>query len=254
MEFNEETDEGFLSLLSAQREILKQLKRETAKRANGLVPTAQMEESRKIVTPISIIGNDSDPFNLMNEPIIEHRSVDQDASFQKVKSQRISDFDIPPPCLVPALSNSFNGSGQYRGQNMIPNKLSHLDAPKSSRGAERENGVDGTVANTFLFDSSSTAVRASNNVELYHATKSDISVFMRKPAVPRDNKFDSNIDFVSLRREFKSFIAAMEKSMKSQQDIHDWDRKMGLKRSHSKTMRLSMRSRKRLRKIVVNKI
>ncbi len=254
MKFNQENDEGFLSLLSAQREILKQLKIETAKRAKGLIPTTQMEESRTIVTPLLILGNDSDPFDLMNEPIIEHRSIGQDASFQKVKSQRISGFDLPPSCLVPASGNSFNGRGEYTGQNMTPSKVSHLDAPKSSRGgAERENGLDGIVANTFHFDSGSTTARTSNNVDFYHTTKSDVSAFLPKPVVPRDNKkLHSNIDFVSLRREFKSFIAAMEKSMKSQQDIHDWDRKMGLKRSHSKTMRLSMRSRKRLRKIVVN--
>lgn len=46
----------------------------------------------------------------------------------------------------------------------------------------------------------------------------------------------------------------MEKSQKSQQDIHDWDKKMGLKRSHSKTMRLSMRSRKKLRAMLKKKI
>jgi hypothetical protein len=45
----------------------------------------------------------------------------------------------------------------------------------------------------------------------------------------------------------EGFASAMEVSQKSQQDIHDWDKKMGLKRSHSKTMRLSARSRKKLR-------
>ena len=43
------------------------------------------------------------------------------------------------------------------------------------------------------------------------------------------------------------FDGTMEQSQDSQQKIHDWDRKMGLKRSHSKTMRLSSRSRKQLR-------
>jgi len=44
----------------------------------------------------------------------------------------------------------------------------------------------------------------------------------------------------------EAFTAAMAQSHMSQQAIHDWDKKMGLKRSHSKTMRLSMRSRKKL--------
>ena len=38
----------------------------------------------------------------------------------------------------------------------------------------------------------------------------------------------------------------MESSRSSQQLIHDWDRKFGLRRAHSKTMRESRRSRKRV--------
>jgi hypothetical protein len=43
------------------------------------------------------------------------------------------------------------------------------------------------------------------------------------------------------------FEGATGRTQDSQQRIHDWDQKMGLKRSHSKTMRLSSRSRKELR-------
>lgn len=48
----------------------------------------------------------------------------------------------------------------------------------------------------------------------------------------------------------ESFSETMAMSQKSQQAIHDWDKKMGLKRSHSKTMRLSMRSRKKLNTMI----
>ena len=58
----------------------------------------------------------------------------------------------------------------------------------------------------------------------------------------------------NLRTSLEGFAFAMEKSAKSQQDIHNWDQKMGLKRSHSKTMRLSMRSRKKLRSIMKKEI
>lgn len=51
-----------------------------------------------------------------------------------------------------------------------------------------------------------------------------------------------------------TFDEAMRRSQGSQQMIHDWDRKMGLKRSHSKTMRLSSRSRKQLRQFTMNDI
>jgi len=40
--------------------------------------------------------------------------------------------------------------------------------------------------------------------------------------------------------------SAMEASQTSQQNIHDWDKKFGLKRAHSKTMRESCRSRKKV--------
>jgi hypothetical protein len=52
---------------------------------------------------------------------------------------------------------------------------------------------------------------------------------------------------LEVKEAIDSFTDSMTKSMRSQQAIHDWDRKMGLKRSHSKTMRLSMRSRKRVK-------
>jgi hypothetical protein len=63
-------------------------------------------------------------------------------------------------------------------------------------------------------------------------------------------QFDPSIDLPTLKVKIEQFAYAMDQSSKSQQDIHDWDRKMGLKRSHSKTMRLSMRSRKKLRAVM----
>jgi hypothetical protein len=63
-------------------------------------------------------------------------------------------------------------------------------------------------------------------------------------------RLDPSIDLPTLTHMIKMFADAMNSSTKSQQDIHDWDRKMGLKRSHSKTMRMSMRSRKKLRAVM----
>jgi len=56
------------------------------------------------------------------------------------------------------------------------------------------------------------------------------------------------------RKMMVDLSEAMERTQKSQQDIHDWDKKMGLKRSHSKTMRLTMRSRKKLRNMLKKQI
>lgn len=60
-------------------------------------------------------------------------------------------------------------------------------------------------------------------------------------------RLNPNLSAETVRKNLEAFAFAMEKSRKSQQDIHDWDRKMGLKRSHSKTMRMTMRSRKKLK-------
>jgi len=56
------------------------------------------------------------------------------------------------------------------------------------------------------------------------------------------SRFPMGIDYES----FKTLYVSMEKSKASQIAIHDWDRKMGLRRSHSQTMRNSSRSRKKL--------
>jgi hypothetical protein len=43
-----------------------------------------------------------------------------------------------------------------------------------------------------------------------------------------------------------NIASVMEASQTSQQNIHDWDKQFGLKRAHSKTMRESCRSRKKV--------
>ena len=60
----------------------------------------------------------------------------------------------------------------------------------------------------------------------------------------------SNLTEINLKEKMEMFFDAMSMSQKSQHAIHDWDKKMGLKRSHSKTMRLSMRSRKKLKTLI----
>lgn len=67
---------------------------------------------------------------------------------------------------------------------------------------------------------------------------------------PIDFAPQTRIDPVKFRETMEAFHKSMEMSQNTQQAIHDWDRKMGLKRSHSKTMRLSTRSRKKLRSIM----
>ena len=47
---------------------------------------------------------------------------------------------------------------------------------------------------------------------------------------------------------------AMERSLRSQRLIQDWDAKMGLRRCHSKTMRQTTESRKKVQELMVSTI
>ncbi|KAI2502483.1 hypothetical protein MHU86_11989 [Fragilaria crotonensis] len=94
--------------------------------------------------------------------------------------------------------------------------------------------------------------RARNRVEYNDSDDEDYGVVI-EDAYSDDDQIIEEDDFSPLKvpGEAKNilitFDAAMGRSQDSQQQIHDWDKKMGLKRSHSKTMRLSSRSRKLLR-------
>lgn len=86
----------------------------------------------------------------------------------------------------------------------------------------------------------------------------DHSEFSRKTYhrnIQQQKTLDPTITISSpfTKGSFHYFLLAMDNSADSQQQIHDWDRKMGLKRSHSKTMRLSMQSRKKLKSLIKEK-
>jgi hypothetical protein len=69
---------------------------------------------------------------------------------------------------------------------------------------------------------------------------------------PLDYKYDCQPTL--LINELTAFDEAMARSQQSQLAIHNWDKLMGLKRSHSKTMRLSSRSRKKVRAFLQREI
>jgi len=67
---------------------------------------------------------------------------------------------------------------------------------------------------------------------------------------PLNSQVDHRIPRDVLYKNLANFVAAMDESTKTQQAIHDWDRKMGLKRSHCKTMRSTTQSRKMVRRML----
>ena len=251
MSLKQTYDDDFLSLLSAQREILKRLKREksVAPKGDALVSAPHIRERRTISTTMSVkhglfATTDSDPFCLMNEPIIERHPAVRDESLHLLQT-----------CPSASATDFMNSNGKNRINKMNPLNLFQMNMTPPGRSAARRNSLSGMIADalTAFVDVDSTATRMPSETGVYNPKTTFGKMIAPKEGFKSKKVFDSNnIDSAGLRREFVNFIGAMEKSMKSQQDIHDWDRKMGLKRSHSKTMRLSMRSRKRLRKVVVN--
>jgi len=66
-----------------------------------------------------------------------------------------------------------------------------------------------------------------------------------QPAPNQAVEFPFNLDQGTIVR----FLGTMKSTRRSQMKIHQWDKKMGLRRSHSKTMRNSMKTRKKLQKM-----
>jgi hypothetical protein len=67
----------------------------------------------------------------------------------------------------------------------------------------------------------------------------------KESSEPQD-KSSSSSSTTTATKGLAQFASAMEASQTSQQNIHDWDKKFGLRRAHSKTMRESCRSRKKV--------
>ena len=53
----------------------------------------------------------------------------------------------------------------------------------------------------------------------------------------QDDASSTTAAAATIMEDIPQFASSMEASQASQQSIHDWDRKMGLRRAHSKTMR-----------------
>lgn len=247
-------DDGFMSLLSTQREILKRLNKEKSSGAKEceLQSTGQTRESTKNLTSSVPFGEVSDPFYLMNEPIIEHRPS-QKGLRHKTKSRRISEsFDVVSTRSNQSSTDCSGDKWRNKRAKVSAKRGLCMDGLSIGRGnSEQHNRLRGILANPLTFDLDSTTARTQSGTDPLDTKQFEIDFLVfPKEASKRVERLDSDIDLATLKGEFENFVVAMEKSMKSQQDIHDWDRRMGLKRSHSKTMRLTMRSRNKLRKVI----
>jgi hypothetical protein len=239
LENNMNNDEAFLNLLSSQRELLTQLNMETAMRRGKQVQAGHLPVKKRGSLLLGL-----DPAFLMNQPLIGRR-----ASMDLVFSSS-------------RLSLDMIGNDNYVLPNMDADDTSNLkiDLDIEGRTMKRRRSSLGLLSSIF-FDEVSKQSRRISLVSLSRQVEGsddkfehDVLSFEHVEPPMKLAKFKPNDDPETVKKTLEVFATAMEKSTKSQQDIHDWDKKMGLKRSHSKTMRLSMRSRKKLRGILKKEI
>jgi len=242
-------NDAFLSLLCSQREILKRLSKEK----NALCQRSRQPVSLPAATsngnflPIidgknlatngtdsrnrSSFGDVTDPLSLMNQPIIERRQ-------SRLQS------DVGDEKLI------FPKPARFLTTEIVGNVSRNKERYTNCRKPERNNCL-GLLASASLFDEDSIVSSRPQHCNISSQSPKrkqtkDGALLFGKIKSTAEERMNPSIDLRStLKGNFESFVFAMDKSTKSQQDIHNWDRKMGLKRSHSKTMRLSMRSRKK---------
>ncbi|VEU34874.1 unnamed protein product [Pseudo-nitzschia multistriata] len=151
-----------------------------------------------------------------------------------------------------------------RMERIMAAKANHMwvegDAANCQTKVGRQNSLDRLLSHSLVLDANSFRSNKpippqSSNNRGNKFTKRELFAIAKTPQQDyiREERLNPSCNILALRNEFEKFALAMEKSAKSQQDIHKWDRMMGLKRSHSKTMRLSMRSRSKLKEIFLTR-
>jgi hypothetical protein len=269
---NMQHDEAFLSLLSSQRELLNQLNMGNMMRRAEQAPDE--DQSRTVGGGGgSLLAPETR--GLTNKSIAERRlSMDMLFTMSKRLSmgmgydQSQGTFPSFPgdPYHVEDDARNVDHPGRatstkYKMREKVD---AHQDEPFTHKKKRRLSSL-GFISSSFFEDHLKDSRRGSTDF-LSQPSVADMpndSHDVDSIHLENDEDDDDEQDAVSLehfgmtqnskcspdevKTVMQGFASAMEISQKSQQDIHDWDKKMGLKRSHSKTMRLSARSRKKLR-------
>jgi hypothetical protein len=268
-------DETFLSLLSSQRELLNQLNVEAAAMRDQLARSTDSIPSNQPVSDLSSSGRRM-LLDQKNHPKNRRSSLDLLYGYSK----RLSiEFGIP---VLSSHGDSdpyedYYGYDKTTGNNTKSDVINLNDLGESRHITKKKRRLSslGFLSATNFFEDHLRSSRHSivdlslrkghGNVKVVVVNgdgESDSEDEFAEDVVgpdceAKEKKHEEGTQQVTIpvllvdpekaREVMETFTKAMEKSQKSQQDIHSWDRQMGLKRSHSKTMRLSTRSRKKLR-------
>lgn len=223
-------DQAFLTLLSTQRELLNQLNMEKVNQREQL-------QSRNQLSPQIKRGS------ILSGAIGRRASVD----LLRRLSLGLGNDDY---IMQGFMCNDFVEPNNYSFKD-----LCDYESSFQAKKAKRRRSSLALLSSLVVHADEVQSRRLSMMSSLSEAFADDMfepEVVSFEVPEPLKNNFKS-IDpsaHPKTLNTYQVFASAMEKSAKSQQDIHDWDKKMGLKRSHSKTMRMTMRSRKKLRNLI----
>jgi len=236
-------DASFLSLLAKQREILNKLHKEERSSSNGRDDPVSERPTETAFRPSNHNTFDQveDPLFLMNQPLagkcLNHLH-DEESLHRKKNRQRISarfENDYHFPSIHAAISL----------EEPIKDEAINSRKDEFCRGSR--------LPEDTLFLQENLGRTTQPSFSAIPSTNRVTQGTFAKSTARKYNRITFGFDRSKFKYECKNFALAMEKSAKSQQDIHKWDRMMGLKRSHSKTMRLSRKSRSELKKIFSNR-
>ena len=232
-------DETYHNLLSAQRRLLDQIT------VAGLSTASFSGQRSPDARHFAAIGGElsHDRMNRSISGPLSHAFPY--SKFSATGSDRLMDSVVAAPCyLVPPFEMKQNrneivndGGVKVTKPPPLGPSFSFLDNPQSRRGS-----MSSHQEYMHLYDPDG---RLDGDDE---EGDDDDDEYDLSPIEPLEFMYEQ--EPALLVKELTSLNEAMAKSQESQQKIHEWDKKMGLKRSHSKTMRLSSRSRKKLRALL----
>jgi hypothetical protein len=222
-----QNDATFQSLLSSQRELLNKLNMEKEQQTRREEKLSHKQTNQ----PIFFEGSRADNF-LFSKRLSIGVGIGNDS------------FVLPDPTFdsdqYTASCYECEDTGKKR-----PNDAS--DAEKSKKRRTTLSFLD------YLLEKNSSSKPKSSRkrYEYVDSDDDDYGVIVEE-VDDEDDEVDEDLEpkLEEVKKQIVTFEGAMGKSQESQQQIHDWDRRMGLKRSHSKTMRMSSRTRKQLRQFL----
>lgn len=233
---NMNKDEAFLALLSSQRALLYRINMENNLKTKHGVPPPRRDGR----TMGSVIGN-LNSFPLMNSaPIIERDGMDMVFSSRISTGYNADSFGASNTAssveseLKPKISGDSQQKKMKRRRSSLRSLTSTIFGDEQQDQRERRLSILSNFSNEL------------DDMFSLKKVSSDSTIQPRNQGI----EMAPSISEETVKRNLRAFVCAIDMSAKSQQNIHAWDRKMGLKRSHSKTMRMTTRSRKKLRTLL----